>query len=206
MSLDISLYDIGRSGEKYEVLSMNWLRNPFGLERWAETNAGVKVSDDQSLYYVCNHWAYDNSIDHDDPHHDNREFFKEVVDHYGNALHMRHRNGETFYFAFTNENLINNYVLDTRILPHFPLGEVKDAHFIKGAVWGPGEGGARNGAQTLFVPMQHFETPAINNRVHLLHYGSTQTLLAQYIDWYNELMKFAEALVAHPEYEFYCSN
>ena len=75
MSLDISLID-EETGE--EIISLNWLRNPFGLERWAESNVGEKlnVPGNKALWFVCNYWCYDGSDNID------RVRFKEVVDSY----------------------------------------------------------------------------------------------------------------------------
>ena len=75
MSLDISLIDKKTSEE---VMSLNWFRNPFGLERWAESNVGEKTDmlEESRLWYVCNHWCYGESNNID------RKLFKQVVDEY----------------------------------------------------------------------------------------------------------------------------
>lgn len=62
MSLDISLY----TNNNEEVASLNWLRNPFGLERWAAANVkGVPFHSngitEPDLYEICNKWTYDES-------------------------------------------------------------------------------------------------------------------------------------------------
>ncbi len=62
MSLNISLYDCDDNG----IANMNWLHNPFGLCKWAEDNAhfiwgNEPELESDTLYYVCNHWAYDKN-------------------------------------------------------------------------------------------------------------------------------------------------
>ena len=75
MSLDIDLID-RTTGEV--IADMNWFRNPFGLERWADGNVGhlVKIPKGKTLWYVCNHWNYKESS------RINRMLFKMVVDEY----------------------------------------------------------------------------------------------------------------------------
>ena len=89
MSLNISLRD---KETDEEIMSLNWLRNPFGLERWAGDNVGevINVPIRQRLGYVCNNWNYEKSNEID------RQLFKEVVDGYWTALQKR----EVGYFVF----------------------------------------------------------------------------------------------------------
>ena len=89
MSLDISLID-KKTGK--EVMSLNWLRNPFGLEQWAESNVGEKpdMLGKPTLYYVCNNWCYDESDNID------RKWFKRVVDRYWSEI----RELKVGYFVF----------------------------------------------------------------------------------------------------------
>lgn len=97
MSLNISL--IGKE-TKEEVMSLNWLRNPFGLERWAESNVGdivdivvgtyMELHEEQTLHYVCNHWCYDESDNID------RGQFKWIVDKYWDKIQEL----EVGYFVF----------------------------------------------------------------------------------------------------------
>jgi hypothetical protein len=75
MSLDISLYN-RKTGE--DIIEMNWLRNPFGLERWASDNANLEMKKD--LWYVCNHWNYKKAS------RVNRGLFKSVVDKYWEVI------------------------------------------------------------------------------------------------------------------------
>lgn len=78
--------------EEDEVISLNWLRNPFGLERWAELNVGEKVNlpENERLWDVCNRWTYDKSNEID------RKLFKKVVDIYWSKI----QNLQVGYFVF----------------------------------------------------------------------------------------------------------
>jgi signal peptidase I len=90
MSLEISL----RDKETDEVvMSLNWLRNPFGLEQWAELNVGETGNSqkEERLWYVCNNWNYDRSKEID------KQLFKNVVDSYWVVL----KNLGVGYFVFT---------------------------------------------------------------------------------------------------------
>lgn len=61
MGLSMSLYD-----ENEEcVCDINWLRNPFGLAYWAETNTRLSGIVTPDLYDVCNQWSYDKADDVD---------------------------------------------------------------------------------------------------------------------------------------------
>jgi hypothetical protein len=73
MSLDLTLY-IEENGEEEIIADMNWLRNPFGLVNFVQSNLDEKR--EPNLYYVCNEWSYSkgNQVD--------RKLFKEVVDWY----------------------------------------------------------------------------------------------------------------------------
>ena len=78
MSLEISLRKKGEGGV---IMSLNWLRNPFGLEQWAESNTEIENTEIENteherLRYVCNHWNYDKAKEID------KKLFKEVVDKY----------------------------------------------------------------------------------------------------------------------------
>ena len=85
MSLDIS---ISRNGTT--LAEINWLRNPFGLCQWAEDNVIVPDTP-HDLYYVCNHWAYSQSLEID------RELFGRVVLDYWQQVQAIERG----YFWFT---------------------------------------------------------------------------------------------------------
>lgn len=64
MGLDLHLYD----GEE-EVAWINWSRNPFGLERWAEANVALAggAGTSLTLWEVTNTWAYDRAFEVDRP-------------------------------------------------------------------------------------------------------------------------------------------
>ena len=93
MSIEISLRD---KETDEEIMSLNWLRNPFGLERWAEDNLilyvgeTAKLPEKKKLWYVCNNWNYENSDEID------RQLFKEVIDEYWMVLQKL----EVGYFVF----------------------------------------------------------------------------------------------------------
>ena len=90
MSLEISLR---KKGDEEEAMSLNWLRNPFGLERWAEANVGKTDNspENERLWHVLNNWNYGKSKEID------KCLFKEVVDGYWCII----RELEVGYFAFT---------------------------------------------------------------------------------------------------------
>ena len=174
MSLDIS---VSKDGE--ELASINWLRNPFGLEQWAERNVGDKVSNfGITLYDVCNNWAYDEAKNVD------RKLFKDIVDLYWDEI----RRMERGYFFFNFQEYVG-------LIPYyhgFPvekpnwfdsIAEIKDAIW-KGDLYG--------------IPQEYF---CNDNIFHLgIHFH-----LVAYQLWFKELVDIAE-LLQDPETEFYCSN
>ena len=89
MSLEISLR---KKGDEEEAMSLNWLRNPFGLERWAEANVGKTDNspENERLWYVCNNWNYGKSKEID------KCLFEQVVDKYWSAIQEL----EVGYFVF----------------------------------------------------------------------------------------------------------
>ena len=91
MSLEIDLTD-RTTGQT--VAEMNWLRNPMGLERWAEANVGhlVNIPKGKTLWYVCNHWNYEKSS------RVNRELFKRVVDEYWKHIEQLERGAIVYSF------------------------------------------------------------------------------------------------------------
>ena len=102
MSLEIDLIEKETGNE---VMSLNWLRNPFGLQTWAEDNVGMKIVQRvrgisgreelfEDLRYVCNHWSYEDSSDID------RGLFKQVVDTYWKEIQKL----EVGYFVFNLSN------------------------------------------------------------------------------------------------------
>ena len=106
MSLDIDV----ANEETGEMMDMNWLRNPFGLCNWAEDTYRYEtkldnVPEEQSLYYVINHWSYDNSDNVDKP------LFLEVVQRYAEPI-LKVTKG---YFWFPLERFPDN--LSYHVIP-----------------------------------------------------------------------------------------
>jgi hypothetical protein len=185
------------------VCALNWLRNPFGLERWAYYNTAHELADlpdDRTLYYVCNQWAYGTGFDVD------RELFYAVVWEHLNVLAHTYGEGKDFYFAFWNDRLITEYV--TKYRAYFPNQPGTHGHKIEGSFWISGDENGRQGAGTLLVPLRHFEVPEIERGIKLgMEFAPAgQTLVQHYMSWYYELLWFAKMLVENPEFEFYCSN
>jgi hypothetical protein len=86
MSLHISLYE-----DEDHVASLNWLRNPFGLEQWAEDNTMIGMFRPITLYDVINTWSYSDSKYVDRP------LFLETVLYYWQHIKQLERG----YFHFT---------------------------------------------------------------------------------------------------------
>jgi len=173
MSLDIS---VSKDGE--ELASINWLRNPFGLEQWAERNVGDKVSHfGITLYDVCNNWAYDEAKNID------RKLFKDIVDLYWEEI----RRLERGYFFFNFQEYVG-------LIPYYHGFPVEKPTFrniteIKDAIWK---------GDLYGIPQEYFHDDA------KFHMGSFYTL-GQYQSWFKVLVDLAE-LLQDPEIEFYCSN
>ena len=67
-------FDMMLSRDGTAIMTMNWLRNPFGLARWLEDNISRPENDDlESINAICNRWTYDDS------HKIDRELFLKVV-------------------------------------------------------------------------------------------------------------------------------
>lgn len=112
MSLDLGIFNI----EGEVICEFNCLRNPFGLVQWTEDNCPMdeftaNIFSDMIeergherpqgkglLWYVCNHWNYDNAKNVD------RKVFKEVVDWYAEKLEKL----EVGYFYF-DENSYDQF-------------------------------------------------------------------------------------------------
>jgi hypothetical protein len=173
MSLDISLTD--KCGD--EIASLNWLRNPFGLERWAQHNVEYAVRDafhvTDRLWYVCNHWNYKHSEDVD------RRRFKQVVDSYNMVIQQL----EVGYFWFDASELIQ-FV--------FPHAAQFKGHWLD-------DGGQKHYNQLLGIPQPQF--------CHFWFEPSAEKhyTLEYYKHWFCELVDFAD-LLQDRENEFYCSN
>ena len=173
MSLDIS---VSKDGE--ELASINWLRNPFGLEQWAERNVGDKVSNfGITLYDVCNNWAYDEAKNVD------RKLFKDIVDLYWEEI----KRLEIGYFFFNFREFLN-FIPGLNGFPK-DVPEFGSVLKISKAVWK---------GDLYGIPQEYFYD---NSRYHL---GSNYSLRF-YKSWFKELVDIAE-LLQDPETEFYCSN
>jgi hypothetical protein len=130
MSLDITLTN-RKTGT--EVISMNWLRNPFGLCNWAEAN--VKPNTRVDLWYVCNNWDYDKSDRVD------RRLFKCVVGEYWGEIQKLDRG----YYAFDLPSYIQFVQPNVDFMPKetlFQVDRIKDAIYDKQG--------------RLLIPMEHF--------------------------------------------------
>lgn len=173
MGLDLTLYD--RSDN--EVASLNWLRNPFGLARWAEDNTGLAKVVDKSLYYVCNEWSYDRGEEID------RVLFKTVVTFYWEKL-VRLQQG---YFVFTFQEYLQFVAPKYSMMPMERMRFGGDRH--EGLEW-------RDDGSRLALPQDSFNPG-------LFHLRSCK--LPSYKLWFKELVDFAE-LLQDDNLRFYCSN
>lgn len=176
MSLDISLCN---KDDDSDYVSMNWLRNPFGLERWAEDNFkyatkdfAIPVTLSASLWDVCNKWSYDDS------EHVDRALFKHVVDVYNIEIKQL----KVGYFWFDIYSLMQFVVPDYSRFPKDPRwNRILGSHFHE---------------DKLGIPQEYF------GRVCG---GEKYCALSYYKKWFGELVEFAE-LLQDPAYVFYCSN
>jgi hypothetical protein len=176
MSLDISTHneETGRSKD------LNWLRNPYGLERWARANyiyARKEEEPDPGLWDVCNCWNYDKSEEVD------RALFARVIKHYGETILAL----KFAYFWFNKNNYVHfiepyKHLLPTTLEPS-----------VQYSLWGEPH---------LGIPMRHFTHPAFN--LSSIYYPNHHTL-EHYQTWYRDLLEFADILL-HPASTFYCSN
>lgn len=174
MSLSISLYE-----NNSEIASMNWLRNPFGLERWAEANTeyatrecNISFKLPVTLWDVCNKWSYDDSEKID------RTLFKVVVDTYSSVIQQL----EHGYFWFDLHSVMQF------IAPKY-------SSFPKDLDWNRIKGSKYHN-DTLGVPQEYFGD---------ICGGDGNCNLDYYKNWFGELVEFADEL-QHKEYTFYCSN
>lgn len=177
MSLDIALYD----NDDNCIAEMNWLRNPFGLCKWAEDNChyvwnSVPVENER-LWYVCNNWAYDKSNEVD------RIQFKKVVDRYWYTLQTL----ETTYYFF---DLPSYRQFIEGKLDHLPT---KMLAFVETLSI---EGSKYDNQQRLLIPVDLFKSP-------IFHLGKVSSEKQK--AWMLELVKFAE-LLQNESNRFYCSN
>lgn len=185
MSLDIKVFN-KESGST--VSEMNWLRNPFGLERWAEHNVGMDlvaeglVKKGRGLWYVCNNWAYSKAS------RVNRKLFKEIVDLYWERV-QKLKEG---YYCFDLQSFRQFVAPKLHLLP---TKKVKycDVEFVDGEKYVHFD----DGHTLLAIPMRHFAGPGFNLGVD----GSLDNMKA----WFRELVDLADALQDKGN-GFYCSN
>jgi len=188
MSLDLTLYK-----DDEEIMWMNWLRNPFGLEMWAQCNfdeSKNKFEVEQSLYYVCNHWSYESlrsscfaSLTKDDSNDVDRKLFHSVVTDYWSVIQTL----ESSYFGFPLSSYIQfiqpNY-------HHFPKEKLFTGdEYIKDSKYSEDD-------TMLLIPVKYFQ-----HRDFCLSEASTQ----RYKKWFYELVQFAEKL-QDKSLRFECSN
>lgn len=181
MSLDIGLYQ----GEQ-EVLSMNWLRNPYGLCNWAEDNFEMAKGKRGDLYDVCNQWAYGKSKKVD------RKLFKRVVMRYSKFVKSLDEGYFLFDLACYRQFVQPNYEL---FLKDPSLGFSDLLRIYGEKYFDPKQGDTR-----LAIPMEQFNQGAFN-----LSHRAGQTMIEKYQEWFDELVEFAHEL-QDENLEFYCSN
>ena len=122
MSLEISLR---KKGEEDEIMSLNWLRNPFGLERWAAANTEKENVERGRLWYVCNHWNYDKAKKID------TRVFKEIIDKYWGVIRELREGCFGPQFARTKDKVkAMEYTLKFKSMEQLRLG------FIMQEEWG----------------------------------------------------------------------
>ncbi|MEN6552765.1 MAG: hypothetical protein ABFC34_07755 [Methanobacterium sp.] len=199
MSLDIEL---SRNGE--EIREMNWLRNPFGLERWAECNVGSKRTTiyqsynvikhtnttpsiytidwnnlvEWNLWDVCNKFCYHGSdilnLGEIYIRKSYRELFKAVVDDYWKVI-KRLDEGYFFFDLPAYRQLIEG---------KFPIGvQREEFEYTKDREY-------------LRIPIE----------VYYEHVGDLNcSTLQDYQDWFKELVEFADDL-QDLDNKFYGSN
>lgn len=165
MGLYIQLCD----NNNQEIISLNWLRNPFGLCNWAEDNVGV----DNALWRVCNNWSYDKA------YLCNRPLFKSAVDSYWANIQSK----PAFYFYFTDKQyrqFVEPYLMFFPLFIHFEQTDGRIA-----------------------IPLSQFDRE-LPPKIHVRR-SNSKSLKQQYLDWFAELVRFAE-LLQNEDYSFYCSN
>lgn len=182
MGLDIALYR-GTDEESEEIISLNWLRNPFGLCNWAEDNfehvekkAGNTWSG-FSLWDVCNQWSYDKSTEI------NRKIFKLVVDQYASTLLPLN----TSYFFFDLPGYRQFIQRKELRLPGHD-NFIGDFYAIDNSFY--------DDRQRLAIPVDHFKHPSFN-------LGECSTV--RYQEWFKKLVEFGN-LLQDETLRFYCSN
>lgn len=164
VSYDITV-TIERGDGDDRHLSTNWLRNPYGLCRWAEDNVGEAYHfHDRPLWYVCNNWSY-GDVD-DLP----RDRFHRVVTDY----HDRIRGLDEGYFHFGLSSFIQFVAPNFGRLPTDGFGRIEGAERLEGG-------------DTIAIPMEHFGAPGFNVSAR-----RADTMLGHYQAWFGELVEIAE--------------
>src|SRR6266516_7660671 len=167
MSLDISVHN----PETDQSIEMNWLRNPYGLCNWAESNYlyVTKQEPKKTLWYVINHWNYAKSS------RVNRKLFLVVVLLYGSEIMPL----EKGYFWFDVGSFMSF------VLPH--MEKIPTENFIEQKRI---EGNVFHDRQ-IGIPMEYFGDPCFHLSDKYRPYAHT---LAHYQEWYQQLIDFARLL------------
>ena len=171
MSLDLYLYD----QDGLMLATLNWIRCPFGLCNWAEDNAG---DGEQSLWYVCNAWAYDKGKDVD------RVGFKRVVDAYWERIQQLERG----YYWFDLPAYRDIVERNCGWIP-YELGGGGASRYVDERY--------NEKRDKLGIPMEYFTAGVF----HL----AGQNTLKHYKEWFYILVRFAE-LLQDETTTFHCTN
>lgn len=160
MSLSMNVYN----PRTKEYLEISWLRNPYGLCRWAQDNylfaAETSPADECSLDYVCNTWSYKQSAFVD------RKRFLDVVRNYARVLLDLDRG----FFFFSEEEVkvfLEPHTLDISAITTFRC----------------------NGR--LGIDQKHFSNPCFS--LNFIS-DDTRHTLEHYQQWYVRLISMARML------------
>jgi len=162
-----------------EVASIGWLRNPFGLEPWAESailDRGIVPTD---LLSTRRRRLVDTSIT------GRYQDFKEVVDLYWNVIASL----ESSFFAFD----VGSYI--QFVQPYLDLFPQDDTLGVKRVTK------SHYKHHHIFIPMEYFGVSVFS----IKRYGS-MTLLGQYKQWFEELVEFATLLAENPDLHLHYSE
>ena len=173
MGFDMSLsYAGGR-------MSMNWLRNPFGLPIWIEYNVQRPDTDLPSLSTICNMWTYKESDNID------RKMFLKVVLSYKTGL--EELQSGFFYFNFKEYRQFvepNAHLMEKEV--GFWGTDIKGLKFTKDE---------QTNRDLVKIPMD----------VYKMKYPISYSNISYYKKWFQELVDFAEKLQDESS-KFYCDN
>ena len=168
-------FDMSLSGEgKY--ITMNWLRNPFGLTKWLEDNVERPETDLPSVNTICNRWTYSNSDKID------RELFLNVILSYKTGVEKLERG---FYYFNLRE-----YRCLVEPKAHLMEKESKmlGGTDIKGLEY------AKDGR--VRIPLEVYAK---------YPHAESHSTIEYYKKWFKELLDFAEQL-QDKSLTFYCDN